>query len=201
MQLSKIQFGIAENLLVFIYSMAIIICISYFLYYKRGGKKEFLFTYIAIGAVVFQLCVLLKTLTLDLGFAFGLFAVFSLIRLRTNQVQVREMAYLFVTAGIAVLDGLVTDEAFHVILLWDMLLVLFVLIAELLITKIKIQSKLVIYEKLDLIQEDRYDELIDDLEKRLSIKKISRVKIGEVNLLRNTAELMVYFKDYENRNY
>ncbi len=194
MKFNDFQLGFAENLALFFYTMALISCISFFLYYKRDGEKVYLFTYMAIGAVVFELCVLLKSMTLDLGFAFGLFAVFSLIRFRTNQVPARELTYLLVSVGIAALDGLTTNEPFIETLLWDAALVVIILFAELFISNLRNKIKTINYEKIELFEEDRYDELVNDLEKRLAIKNITKIKIQEVNFKRSTAKIQVFYK-------
>ena len=77
-----------------------------FIYYKRSQKKEYLFTFYLIGIVVFFLCFTLKKYELDLGMALGLFAIFGILRYRTLPLEVREMTYLFVVIGIAVMNGL-----------------------------------------------------------------------------------------------
>lgn len=200
MEASINQIGSFTNWPIFFYSLGLVFLVNYFLNYKRGGTSDSLFINIAIAAVVFQVCILLKTLHLDLGFAFGLFAIFSLIRFRTNMVDSRELAYLFVSVGIAVLDGLITDESFSYILFWDMLLVVVIAFADIITGKLVIKRKSITYEKIDLIQEDRYEELKEDLCKRLSIGEIKKIKIGDVNFSRDTVQLVVYFKDKNGRN-
>ena len=75
-----------------------------YIYYKRSEKKEYLFTFYLIGIVVFFLCFTLKKYELDLGMALGLFAIFGILRYRTLPLEVREMTYLFLVIGIAVMN-------------------------------------------------------------------------------------------------
>ncbi len=113
MEAEIITFEYLEALLHFVYSIMLIFCLSYFLYYKRGGKPEFILVFLGVGAVVFQFCLLLKSTTLSLGLAFGLFALFTLIRFRSRRIEIREMVYLFASVGIAALDGLIGEGPFY----------------------------------------------------------------------------------------
>lgn len=181
--------------------MSIIFLIAYFLYYRRNGKSEHLFTYLVVGAIVFSICILLKSITLDIGFALGLFAVFAILRYRTGQLSVREVTYLFVVVGIAVLDGLTEFMSYVVIVISDGLIVLIIYIGEMIHARNRKRTKVVLYERIELLEDGRYDELVEDLQKRLAIKNIIKVKVGNVNFLRDTARLQVVFKDDEDRNF
>lgn len=183
------------------YTMSIIFLVSFFLYYKRNGNSEYLFTYLVVGAIVFNICILLKTITLDIGFALGLFAVFAILRYRTSQLSIREITYLFVIVGFAVLDGLTEFMNYLFIVVADGLIVLIIYIGELIHSHNKKRIKTVLYERIELLQQDKYDELIEDLQKRLSLTNILKVKIGNVNLLRDTARLKVYFLDENDNNF
>lgn len=183
------------------YTMSIIFLVSYFLYYKRNGRSEYLFTYLVVGAIVFNICILLKTITLDIGFALGLFAVFAILRYRTSQLSIREITYLFVIVGFAVLDGLTEFMNYLFIIVADGLIVLIIFIGELIHSNSKKKTKTVLYERIELLQQDKYDELIEDLQKRLSLTTILKVKIGNVNFLRDTARIKVYFLDEKNNNF
>ena len=90
----------------FLLNLFFLTAVVKFIYYKRSQKKEYLFTFYLIGIVVFFLCFTLKKYELDLGMALGLFAIFGILRYRTQPLEVREMTYLFVVIGIAVMNGL-----------------------------------------------------------------------------------------------
>lgn len=201
MELNTLQFDFADSLWQFLYTMLLISCISFFLYLRRGGKPEFVLVFLVVAAIVFQFCHLLKTMTISLSLAFGLFALFSLMRFRSRPIALRDLTYLFVSIGIAVLDGLIVNEPFYEIMIWDFLIVGILICGEIIQSKYKHTHKLVVYEKMDLLQEDNQELLMADLCSRLSIKKINKVKIGKVDFKKNTAELMVYFKDENNSNF
>ena len=86
----------------FIFVFAIVRCI----YYRKYHRKEYLFTYFLISFVVFFICFTLKKFELDLGMALGLFAIFGILRYRTDQIQIREMTYLFIVIGLSVINAL-----------------------------------------------------------------------------------------------
>ena len=195
MNLETLQFNLSASLLQFIYAMLVIIAVSYFLYLRRGGKSEFFLVYMLVGAVVFQFCHLLKTMPISIGFAFGLFALFSMIRFRSRLIDVRDLTYLFFTIGIAALDGLITDEPFYHILIWDLLIVGMLVTGEIVSSKNRKTSMLVTYEKTELLQEGNYKLLVEDLQQRLSLKNITKVIVKEVNFTKNNAEIMVFFRD------
>ena len=194
---------IFNNFILFVYTTLLVFFINYFLYYKRKGKSEFLFTNLLISAVVFQVCLLLKNVPMELGFALGLFAVFAILRFRTIPVFPREMTYLFVSIGLAAMNGLSSNlSQFHLHLLWNLSLVIVLILGEyfLLSKKTKTKTKQILYEKIDLLEEGREEDLRKDLEKRLSIRKIDSYKVGKVNFLRDTAEITVSFKDEKGTN-
>jgi hypothetical protein len=191
-----------SNLVLFIYSMVVIGLISYLLYFKRGGKPQYLFTNLLVGVIVFQICLVLKNIPLNLGFALGLFAVFGIIRYRTTPILPREMTYLFIAIGIAATNGLLAGKGpFYVFIIWDSAIFLAAALGELFLSKNRTQTKKVVYEKLNLIEEGKEEELEADLKKRLAISEIISIKVGDVNFLRDTAEIFITFKDDKHRNF
>ncbi len=85
----------------FWYTVAIVFILARFLYFPRKGKKEYLFTYILLAAMIALLCIIISRLEISFGFALGIFAIFSLIRYRTEPISPREMTYIFLSTGIA----------------------------------------------------------------------------------------------------
>ena len=94
----------------FCYTILVVFLTARYLYYRKNGKTNFLFAFILISAIVFQLCILLVHVPLELGFAIGLFAIFGVIRYRTIPINIREMTYLFVCIGVAAKNALVLDQ-------------------------------------------------------------------------------------------
>lgn len=184
------------------YNTLVIFILSYFFYFKNKGKDEFLYSYMILGAIIFQLCILLKNVPLELGFALGLFAVFGIIRYRTVPILPREMTYLFVTVGISAANGLLKEPApYDKMIVSDILLFSIAFGGELFINRKKLSSKLVIFEKIELLEEDRRDELKQELQKRLGLMNIKKIKVGKVDFLKNVARLMIYFEDSSDENF
>ena len=165
-----------------------------FIYYKRSQKKEYLFTFYLIGIVVFFLCFTLKKYELDLGMALGLFAIFGILRYRTMPLEVKEMTYLFVVIGIAVMNGLSNKKmSYAEIIAANSIIVLTLYILERYWTRTEVFSKEVLYETIENIRPENHDKLKEDLEKRLGVT-IIRFEIGNVNFLRDVAKITVHYK-------
>jgi len=164
------------------------------LYYGIARRKDYLFSYLIIGTVVFLLCYLLESVTLQLGFALGLFAIFGIIRFRTRQIPIKEMTYLFLIIGVSVINALTNQKInFLEVLLANLIIIAMTFGLEKLWLLKHETSKMVIYEKIDLIRSENRDKLIKDIEERTGINKINRVEIGKINFLRDTVDLRVYY--------
>jgi len=165
-----------------------------FIYYKRSQKKEYLFTFYLIGIVVFFLCFTLKKYELDLGMALGLFAIFGILRYRTLPLEVREMTYLFVVIGIAVMNGLSNKKmSYAEIIAANSIIVLALYVLERYWAKTEVFSKEVLYETIENIRPENHDKLKEDLEKRLGVT-VTNFEIGNVNFLRDVAKITVHYK-------
>jgi len=165
-----------------------------FIYYKRSQKKEYLFTFYLIGIVVFFLCFTLKKYELDLGMALGLFAIFGILRYRTLPLEVREMTYLFVVIGIAVMNGLSNKKmSYAEIIAANSIIVLALYVLERYWAKTEVFSKEVLYETIENIRPENHDKLKKDLEKRLGVT-VTNFEIGNVNFLRDVAKITVHYK-------
>ena len=167
------------------------------IYYPIHRKKENLFTYFVFNVLIFFLCILMNNVKLSMGFGFGLFAVFSIIRYRTEQLSVKDMTYLFTVITLAVINALVSKKVSLAELLFTnvMILGLVYVMEHLWLTRHEAMRQL-IYEKIDLIKPARRAELMADLEQRLGVKA-SRVEIGRIDLLRDTVQLRVFFVEDE----
>jgi hypothetical protein len=164
------------------------------LYYSNAKRKDYLFTYLLIGTIVFLLCYLLANVKLQLGFALGLFAVFGILRYRTSQVPIKEMTYLFLVISVSVINALADKEvAIAHLVFSDSVIILITYGLEKLWLLKHESAKTIIYEKIDLIKPENYSQLIDDLQQRTGINKINRVEIGSINFLRDTCTLIIYY--------
>lgn len=198
----------AESILVlefvidFVYTVLVVVIIAGLLYYRNNGKKTFVFTYILVSAVVFQLCLMLVRVPMELGFAIGLFAIFGIIRYRTISINPREMTYLLVSASIAAKNALAIDHVgYYKIVVSDLLLLVVIILLELLLFKKRIMTKSIVYNKLELIHEDVRPQLISDLETSFGIKNIEKVKVGKIDTIKQSAQLKVFFQDTEDQNF
>jgi putative effector of murein hydrolase LrgA (UPF0299 family) len=168
-----------------------------YLYYKNARNKEYFFTYYMIGVIVFFLCFTLKKFELDLGMALGLFAIFGILRYRTNSIEIKEMTYLFVIIGVSVINSLANKKmSYAEILTANSVVVIALYLTEWFWTLKHLISKVVIYEVIENIKPENYDLLKADLEERLGVE-IQQINIGDVDFLKDTAEITIR---YENRN-
>jgi hypothetical protein len=163
------------------------------LYARNSKRKEFYFSYFAISVAVFMLVFLLQDVTLELGFALGLFAIFGIIRYRTDAIPIKEMTYLFVIIAVSVINALSKDFLGYLELtLVNILLVGALWILEHILMLRQEDSLQIVYENIENIHEDRENELIADLEKRTGIK-IRRYRIDKVDFLRDVARITIWF--------
>ena len=164
------------------------------IYQSKAKRRDFVFTFTMVSASVFLLCRMLSGVELDLAFALGLFAIFGIIRYRTNPVPIREMTYLFLVIAMAVMNALapmamgIVDVAIGNAFLW---VVAFVL--ERLLFVEHLVTKRVVYDRIELLQEGRREELKEDLGQRIG-EKVERMEIGNVDLLRETAVIKVSYR-------
>jgi hypothetical protein len=167
------------------------------IYYPIHRKKDYLFTYFLFNILIFFLCVLLNSVKLSIGFAFGLFAIFGVLRYRTEQISIKDMTYLFAVITVAVITSLASKKVSVTELLFTdgMILLVTYALEHLWLTRHEAMKQL-IYERIDLIKPANRDALFEDLHQRLGVK-VSRVEIGRIDLLRDTALLRVFYYEDE----
>lgn len=182
----------------FFFNLLMVFTIVRFFYYPIARRKDYFFTYMLVGVIVFLLSfALLKVADLTTGIALGLFAIFGILRFRTSQIPIKEMTYLFMVIGISVINALVTDQTSYAELIF---INLSVLLAIWMVERFWIGSrenrKVIIYEKIDLVTPDKRHELIEDLKKRTGLD-IIRVQIGRIDFLRDSARIRIFYKPME----
>jgi hypothetical protein len=167
------------------------------IYYPIHRKKDYLFTYFIFNILIFFLCVLLNSVKLSIGFAFGLFAIFGVLRYRTEQISIKDMTYLFAVITIAVINSLASKKVSVVELVFTdgMILLMTYALEHLWLTRHEAMKEL-IYERIDLIKPENRATLFEDLKQRLGVR-VSRVEIGRIDLLRDTAQMRVYYFEDE----
>jgi hypothetical protein len=175
------------------FNLGIVILIVRYIYYPVTKNKDYLFTYLLISLTVFLLCILLDSVKLQLGFALGLFAIFGIIRYRTDPIPIKEMTYLFLVIGISVVNALANKKISYAELVFANFLIVFVTYGMEKIWLLRHESrKNIIYEKIELIKPERREELIEDLKERTGID-IIRVEIRRIDFLRDVANVRIFY--------
>ena len=169
-----------------------------YLYYPATKNKDYLFTYLLISTTVFFLCFLLENVKLELGFALGLFAIFGIIRYRTDAIPIKEMTYLFIVIGVSVMNALVNKKISHTEVIFTNLAIIAITYGLEKIWLLKHETrKTVTYEKIELITPERREELTQDLKDRTGLN-ITRIEVRSIDFLRDTAQLRIFFFEDEN---
>ncbi|HNB80890.1 MAG TPA: DUF4956 domain-containing protein [Chitinophagaceae bacterium] len=172
------------------------------IYYPRHKNKDFLFTFFIFNIVIF---IILSTTKIKQGVAFGLFAVFSIMRYRTVTVPIKEMGYFFICLALGMINALTIidktkrTESFLIILACNAVILTITILLDRYITLTHENVKEITYERVDLIVPERRDELMDDLKKRTGLP-IHRIEVKNVNFLRDTAKVHVFYHARENEN-
>jgi hypothetical protein len=188
-----------ELLLRFVLNITVVIVIVRYLYYPTTRRKDYLFSYFLISIVIFLLCFLLESVKLQIGFAFGLFAIFGILRYRTNAIPIKEMTYLFILIGISVINALANKKISWAELVFTNIILVFIVygLEKLWLLKHE-SSKVIVYEKIDMIRPEKRAELKNDLETRTGLK-INRIEVGRIDYLRDTARIIIYYYEGGNR--
>lgn len=192
----KIEFIDVEDftnlVLRFGFHLVVTFLIVYVIYARNSRRKDFYFSYFAISVTIFTLCFLLNNVKIELGFALGLFALFGIIRYRTDAIPIKEMTYLFVIIAISVVNALSNKKvSFMELLFTNMAIVVTMWILEKLLMLRQEASLNITYERIENIHLMNKDELKEDIEKRTGIK-VKRLEIMEVNFMRDIARIKVY---------
>lgn len=169
-----------------------------FPYLKHTSRRNYMFSFIAVGCTVFVLCFLLNSVKLELGFALGLFAIFGIIRYRTDAIPFKQMTYLFVVIGLSVVNALANKKVSYAELLFANLVILSGLwLLEKYLTRTHEGSISLVYDDISRIHTDKYDELIEDLKVRTGFD-ITHFEIQKIDYLNDSAVIIIYFRTDDN---
>ena len=177
------------------FNLSIAFIIIKLIYHRDHNNNDFVFTYFMFNSLIFFFASILGSMTVNLGFAFGLFAVFAILRYRTDPIPIKEMTYLFIVITVGVINALSSSEVSY---------------AELLFTNIALvgltyfletywQNNLLVrhtveYEIIENIKPENHEKLLLDLEDRTGLS-IKHFEIGRINFLRDTVQIRIYSKD------
>lgn len=179
----------------FIFNLLVTLIIVRFIYYPVTHNKRYVFTFLAFNTVIYFVLSFMTSIEISVGIGFGLFAIFSILRYRTDPIPIREMTYLFIITALPVMNsvGLGGD-------LWQELLVSNLAILVILFVLEKEwgfyyeTSKKITYEKIELITPEKRHLLLEDLEKRTGLK-IKRCEVGKIDFLRDTSDIIIFYDD------
>lgn len=166
--------------------------ITHFLYYKKSHRRDYYFTYMVFSATIFLILYQLQNLQMEMTLALGLFAIFSMIRYRTEQLPIREMTYLFVLIGISIINGSGLTSSYTAFVVTNILVILLIWLLESLGFSKRQATKIITYEKIALIKPECREELLADLKARTGLD-IVKVQVGSINFLKDTAFLKVTY--------
>ena len=179
--------GVIDMVLRFIFNLGIVFGLSRCLYYPRGRRRDYLFVFILISISIFLMVDLLGALKIRVGFA-----IFGIVRYRTEQMPVREMSYLFVIISLSVINGLSQNITIGQTIVANLLLITAIWATEQEIRLKDVRSKLIAYDDVSKIRPEQRDELIADLQERTGLS-ITQVEVGHVDFLRDMAMLRVFY--------
>jgi hypothetical protein len=193
----KMSSKIGFRLLIDLISVLILVRYIYFPIYKH---REFFFMFVIFNLIIFLISFLLNKVELSMGAAFGLFAVFSMLRYRTENISIKDMTYLFLTIAIGLVCAVTkikgAPDSFEYVFLAGVNVVI-LLITYLLESRMfskKEMIKVIVYENIELIQSNRQEELLADIRLRTGIN-VHRVSIQKINFLKDSAEIKIYYYD------
>ena len=183
-------------LLRFAFNLFVSWIITYLIYKKKRGSNEYCVTFMAFASAMFLLIFLMDSVKLQIGLTLGLFAIFGVIRYRTETVPVREMTYLFIIISVAVINGLALNISYAELVIANLLIIGLLTVMEYFIGRNKkgrLSTKIVLYDRIENIVPERRADLVADLEKRLGVS-VERLEIGHVDFLKDSAWIKVSYR-------
>ena len=184
------------TLLRFLVTLIVLTILIRFIYSPHTRKKRNEFSFYLMGIMIFMVCILLQHVEIQLGVALGLFAVFAIMRFRSENLRLREMTYFFTVLGVSVINAMAT---FYNPVRGTILINLVILGSVFILEKIYYKkpkkspdSAVLIYNRLELLEKERYNELLADISSRTN-KKVEKVEIRKIDLIKNTVELVIFY--------
>jgi hypothetical protein len=165
------------------------------IYYKVKEDKDYVFTFFMFNILTFFICFLLRKVPMEMGFALGLFAVFGILRYRTEAIPIRQMTFLFIVIGISMINAL-SNKSISILELFftNGLITLLTYLIDRVWFKSSELKKSILYEKIQLIIPEKEKELIEDLKQRTGLN-VHAVSIDKIDFLRDTAAITIYYNE------
>ncbi len=179
----------------FIANLAIVCFIVRFIYYPAKQNKNYVFTFVAFNTMIFLVMSLLTSTEISIGVGFGLFAIFSVLRYRTDPIPIREMTYLFIIIALPVMNSvLIGADQWMIWALTNFGIVSVLFVLEQGWGFAYESSKRITYEQIDLIKPENYALLLDDLKARTGLP-VRKAIVGRIDFLKDTAEIKIFYDD------
>ena len=201
MEIYGIEFFNLEDLSKLLFKFGInfifLIVIVRLIYYKIKDDKDYVFTFIMFNILTFFICFLLRKVPMQMGFALGLFAVFGILRYRTEAIPIRQMTYLFIVIGISMINALSNKSIsiFELLFTNGLITLITYLIDSVWFQSIE-ESKIILYEKIELIKPENQEEMMKDLRQRTGLP-IHSFKVDKIDFLRDTASIKIFYNREE----
>ncbi len=192
----------ADSLVLFLIKFGIHLLFSFsivqFFYYRKSKRGDYYFTFLLFSVIIFLLLFLLQDSKMEAAVAIGLFAIFGMIRYRTESIPIRDMTYLFEIIGLSVINGFsktVTFGDFTMLVVFNLLILAVNLILESCGFLHRKSTKIILYEKIELVKPQNYDQMIEDLKNRTGLD-IVKAEVGHINFLKDTAYIKITYHNH-----
>ena len=189
-------FPIPSDMIIrFSFNLLIAYTIIKLIYHRDHKGNDFVFTYFMFNSLIFFFAYILGNLDVNMAFGFGLFAVFAILRYRTDPIPIKEMTYLFIVITIGVINALSANNvAFSEVLFANIAIVTLTFFLERYWVNNLLKSKAIVYDGLEKISPEKNQELIDELSEKTGLNLL-RAKVGRINFKSNRVNIRVYYKD------
>lgn len=169
-----------------------VLLIIFFIYYPNNKRQEYIFTFLLFNVIIFLLTYILNEIKMSMGAAFGLFAVFSMLRYRTQGISMKDMTYLFIFIALGLLSAINLEYYENIAINSIILVMTFILDSKLLFRKFN--TKRIAYDNTELIKPQNKEKLIEELRERTGLN-IYNVTVGKIDFLKDSAKVRVYYND------
>ena len=181
--------------LLFRFALNFLVCwiIIRFFYYRKSQRRDYYFTFMMFAVVIFLIITLMDNMKMNVAYALGLFAIFGMIRYRTETLRIREMTYLFVVMGLSIINGQALTTSLLELLITNGLVILAIWAFEGHRLSKQLAEKVILYDKIDLVKAGKEAELQADLEERTGIH-IEKLEVGHIDYLRDVAYVKIWYR-------
>jgi hypothetical protein len=187
-------------LLHFLVTLLVLFIVIRLIYFRYSRNERRVFSFFQMGIMIFLVCILLKTVEIQLGMALGLFAIFAILRFRSSNLSMRDMTYFFTVIGVSVINAMATFyNPVRGMIVINSIIILSTFILEVFFNKRAYSTATLVYDKLELLAPDKIRELLSDISSRSS-KKVEKVEIKKIDLIKWHAELEISFRSTDTGN-